>query len=139
VFEVSFVVFSIYRGLIGGEALSDKDIISPFWAVGGQYHLRGRWTAAHDPNGPRGRDVSRRRIGEWFDALRARFVGRDGYPKSPRPQLRHESQYGPRPIRIWRVLKIFVAALGFPLLVIVIDLTDHLRGYLTKDSRARRR
>jgi len=34
VFGVSFVVFSIYYvGLIGGEALSDKDIISPFWAM----------------------------------------------------------------------------------------------------------
>jgi lipopolysaccharide export system permease protein len=34
VFGVSFFVFAIYYvGLIGGEALSDKDIISPFWAM----------------------------------------------------------------------------------------------------------
>jgi hypothetical protein len=33
VFGVSFLIFSIYYvGLIGGEALSDKAIISPFWA-----------------------------------------------------------------------------------------------------------
>ena len=34
VFGVSFLVFAIcYIGLIGGESLSNKDIISPFWAM----------------------------------------------------------------------------------------------------------
>ena len=34
VFGVSFLIFAIYYvGLIGGEALSDKAIIAPFWAM----------------------------------------------------------------------------------------------------------
>ena len=42
VFGVSFVVFAIYYvGLIGGESLADKGIISPFWAMWArQHHFR---------------------------------------------------------------------------------------------------
>jgi lipopolysaccharide export system permease protein len=80
VFGVSFVVFSIYYvGLIGGEALSDKDIISPFWAmwavniIFAVVGLLLMTRMGHEGVTSRGGG-----FGEWFDGLRARFAGRDG-------------------------------------------------------------
>jgi lipopolysaccharide export system permease protein len=79
VFGVSFVVFSIYYvGLIGGEALSDKDIISPFWAMWAVniiFAVVGLLLMARMGNeGVTSRGGG---FGEWFDGLRARFAGRD--------------------------------------------------------------
>jgi lipopolysaccharide export system permease protein len=79
VFGVSFVVFSIYYvGLIGGEALSDKDIISPFWAmwavniIFAVVGLLLMTRMGHEGVTSRGGG-----FGEWFDNLRARSAGRD--------------------------------------------------------------
>jgi len=80
VFGVSFVVFSIYYvGLIGGEALSDKDIISPFWAmwavniIFAAVGLLLMTRMGHEGVTSRGGG-----FGEWFENLRGRFAGRDG-------------------------------------------------------------
>jgi len=78
VFGVSFVVFSIYYvGLIGGEALSDKDIISPFWAmwavniIFAVVGLLLMTRMGHEGVTSRGGG-----LGEWFENLRGRFAGR---------------------------------------------------------------
>ena len=78
VFGVSFVVFSIYYvGLIGGEALSDKDIISPFWAMWADniiFSVVG--LALITRMGHEGVTSRGGGIGEAFASLRARFSRR---------------------------------------------------------------
>jgi lipopolysaccharide export system permease protein len=79
VFGVSFVVFATYYvGLIGGETLSDKGIISPFWAmwavniIFAAVGLLLMTRMGHEGVTSRGGG-----LGEWFASLRARFAGRD--------------------------------------------------------------
>ena len=81
VFGVSFVVFATYYvGLIGGETLSDKGIISPFWAmwavniIFAVVGLLLMTRMGHEGVTSRGGG-----IGEWFGNLRARLAGRGGH------------------------------------------------------------
>jgi lipopolysaccharide export system permease protein len=76
VFGVSFLVFAIYYiGLIGGEALSDKGIISPFWAMWADnivFSVVGlllMTRMGHEGVTSRGGG-----IGEWIEKIRARFA-----------------------------------------------------------------
>jgi lipopolysaccharide export system permease protein len=83
VFGVSFLVFAIYYvGLIGGEALSDKDIISPFWAMWADnliFTIVGlllMTRMGHEGVTSRGGG-----IGEAFDSIRRWFGRRAGRPE----------------------------------------------------------
>jgi lipopolysaccharide export system permease protein len=78
VFGVSFLVFSIYYiGLIGGESLANKGIISPFWAMWADniiFSVVGlllMTRMGHEGVTSRGGG-----LGEWFDSVRMRFGGR---------------------------------------------------------------
>jgi lipopolysaccharide export system permease protein len=79
VFGVSFVVFATYYvGLIGGETLSDKGIISPFWAMWAvNIIFAAVGLLLMTRMGHEGVTSSGGGLGEWFASLRAGFAGRD--------------------------------------------------------------
>ncbi|MDB4907396.1 MAG: permease YjgP/YjgQ family protein [Gemmatimonadetes bacterium] len=75
VIGVSFLIFAVYYvGLVGGEALSDKGLLSPFWAMWGDnilLFLIGLWLSAR-----MGREASTSRggdLGEVFARWRAKL------------------------------------------------------------------
>ena len=124
VIGISVFVFAIYYvGLIGGEDLGDRLIVSPFLSMWGPnllfgtLGLVGLWVMRRASPTARG--------GDWSD-LKDAVVG---LLRRRRGRLmRTLDRYV---LREWSMV-FLVVMFGFPLLVIVIDLTDKLDRYLAR-------
>ena len=131
VIGVSLLVFALYYvGLIGGESLANDGLVPPFWAMWGTNVILTSSGSCCCCGWAR----IRRRTVAVTGARARRAAGAARRAAAPAPE---------RAMRLVRPLdryvfvewvKIFLAtALGLPILLVIIDLTDNLEKYLDRN------
>src|SRR5438046_2677727 len=137
VIGVSVAVFAVYYvGLIVGEDLGDQLVVSPFLAmwtpnlIFAAAGVFGLWRIRKPGNAPHG-GLERRRRGAAASGELARFLAP---ARVAQPSVSTLDRYV---LREWTKVCL-LAALGFPFLVIVIDLADKFETYFGRGlSKAR--
>ena len=141
VIGVSLVVFAIYYvGLIAGESLADRAFLTPFWAMwAANVILTGVGLVLLVRMGTRGRDVARRRpvgVHRWHARPASRSSAAASACRSSVDTGPPDAQRIFRPLdryvfsEFWKIFT--MTALGFPVLIVIIDLTDNLDKYLNR-------